>query len=37
MPSTTLQSATWNATIIKGDIAGEVRKLKKLPGKDIVF
>jgi dihydrofolate reductase len=34
--STTLQSATWNATIIKGDIAGEVHKLKEQPGKDIV-
>jgi dihydrofolate reductase len=34
--STTLQSATWNATIIKGDIAGEVRKLKEQPGKNIV-
>jgi dihydrofolate reductase len=34
--STTLQSATWNATIIKGDIADEVRKLKEQPGKDIV-
>lgn len=34
--STTLQSATWNATIIKGDIAEEVRKMKEQPGKDIV-
>jgi dihydrofolate reductase len=34
--STTLQSATWNATLIKGDIAEEVRKLKEQPGKDIV-
>jgi dihydrofolate reductase len=34
--STTLQSATWNATILKGDIAGEVRKLMEQPGKDIV-
>jgi dihydrofolate reductase len=34
--STTLQSTTWNATILKGDIAGEVRKLKEQPGKDIV-
>ncbi len=34
--STTLQSATWNATILKGDIAAEVRKLKEQPGKDIV-
>ena len=34
--STTLRSATWNATIIKGDLAEEVRKLKEQPGKDIV-
>ena len=34
--STTLQSATWNATIIKGNIAEEVRRLKEKPGKDIV-
>ncbi len=34
--STTLQSVAWNATIIKGDIAEEVRKLKEQPGKDIV-
>ncbi len=34
--STTLQSATWNATIIKGDIAEEIRKMKEQPGKDIV-
>jgi dihydrofolate reductase len=34
--SNTLQSATWNATILQGDIAGEVRKLKQQPGKDIV-
>ncbi len=34
--SNTLQSATWNATILKGDIADEVRKLKEQPGKDII-
>jgi dihydrofolate reductase len=34
--STTLQSATWNATILQGNIADEVRKLKEQPGKDIV-
>ncbi len=34
--STTLRSATWNATILHGDIADEVRKLKEQPGKDIV-
>ena len=36
VPSTTLQSASWNATLLKGDIAGEVRKLKEQPGKDIL-
>lgn len=34
--STTLESAEWNATIIKGDIAEEVNKLKEQPGKDIL-
>ncbi|MDR3576879.1 MAG: dihydrofolate reductase family protein [Anaerolineaceae bacterium] len=34
--STTLQSAAWNASILKGDIAAEVRRLKDLPGKDII-
>jgi dihydrofolate reductase len=34
--STTLQSAVWNATILQGDIAEAVRKLKEQPGKDIV-
>jgi dihydrofolate reductase len=34
--STTLESATWNATIMRGDTAGEVRKLKEQPGKNIV-
>jgi dihydrofolate reductase len=34
--STTLHSATWNATIMKSDIAGEVGRLKQQPGKDIV-
>jgi dihydrofolate reductase len=34
--STTLQSAAWNAVIIKGDLAEEVRKLKEQQGKDIV-
>lgn len=36
VPSTTLQAAKWNATILKGVIAAEVRKLKEQPGKDIV-
>lgn len=34
--STTLQETSWNATLIRGDIAEEVRKIKKHPGKDIV-
>ena len=34
--STTLQEATWNASIIKKDIAQEVLKLKEKPGKDII-
>jgi len=34
--STTLKEASWNATIIQGDIAEEVRKIKEQPGKDIV-
>jgi dihydrofolate reductase len=34
--SHTLQDASWNATIIRGDLATEVRKLKNQPGKDII-
>jgi dihydrofolate reductase len=34
--STTLKAAKWNATIIQGDIAEEVRKIKAEPGQDIV-
>lgn len=34
--STTLREASWNATVIRGDIADEIRRLKSLPGKDIV-
>jgi dihydrofolate reductase len=34
--STTVKEASWNATIIQGDIAAEVRKIKEQPGKDIV-
>jgi len=34
--STTLKEASWNATVIRGDIAEEVRKIKEQPGKDIV-
>jgi dihydrofolate reductase len=34
--STTLEDATWNATIIKGDVADEVAKLKQQPGQNIL-
>ena len=34
--STTLKTATWNASVIKGDLATEIRALKGLPGKDIL-
>ena len=34
--STTLQKATWNAEIIQGDLADEVRKIKSVPGKNII-
>jgi dihydrofolate reductase len=34
--SKTLEHASWNATIINGDLADEVRKLKEQPGKNIV-
>lgn len=36
VPSTTLKTATWNATLLTGDIAREVLQLKQLPGKTIV-
>ncbi|MBC6470441.1 dihydrofolate reductase family protein [Actinomadura alba] len=34
--SRTLKDATWNATIIEGDAATEVARLKELPGKNIL-
>jgi len=34
--STSLRETTWNATLIKGDVAEEVSKLKKQPGKNIM-
>jgi dihydrofolate reductase len=35
--STTLQEPLeWNATLVKGDVAGEVSKLKRQPGEDIL-
>jgi dihydrofolate reductase len=36
--STTLQEPlTWNATLIKGDVAKEVAKLKQQPGQDVLM
>jgi dihydrofolate reductase len=34
--STTLSETTWNATLLKGDVAEEVRRLKQQPGKDLI-
>jgi dihydrofolate reductase len=34
--STTLQQTKWNATLLKGDIAGEVARLKQQPGQNIL-
>ena len=34
--SRTLKKATWNATIIRGDLAEAVDRLKRAPGSDIV-
>ncbi|MEP6494984.1 MAG: dihydrofolate reductase family protein [bacterium] len=34
--STTLKEASWNAAVIHGDIADEIRKIKNQSGKDIV-
>jgi dihydrofolate reductase len=34
--SRTARDATWNATIIEGDVAEEVAKLKQQPGEDIL-
>ena len=34
--SRTLTGVTWNATVIHGDLAEEVRAIKQQPGKDIV-
>ena len=35
--SRTLDTATWNATIIKGDVAAEVRTLKEQDGGDLLI
>jgi dihydrofolate reductase len=34
--STTLKEASWNAVVMQGDIAKQVREIKEQPGKDIV-
>jgi dihydrofolate reductase len=34
--SRTLTETTWNATLIQGDVAEEVAKLKELPGRNIL-
>jgi dihydrofolate reductase len=34
--STSLQKTTWNATLIKGDVATEIAALKRQPGKNII-
>jgi dihydrofolate reductase len=34
--STTLKKASWNAQVIQGDIAEQVKKIKEQPGRDIV-
>ncbi len=33
--SNTLEHVDWNARLVRGDIAGEIRKLKEQPGKDL--
>jgi dihydrofolate reductase len=35
--STTLKEAGWNATVIKGDVAEEVARLKAEPGQDLLI
>jgi len=34
--STTLRDVTWNATLIQGDVAAELWRLKRQPGKNII-
>jgi dihydrofolate reductase len=36
VPTTTLTEATWNATLIKRDVPGEIRKLKAQSGQNIL-
>src|SRR6266436_1645322 len=35
--STTLSEVTWNASLIKGNLAEEVSKLKQQPGQDVLI
>ena len=35
--STTLSQTTWNATLLKGDLAGELSRLKQEDGQDILI
>jgi dihydrofolate reductase len=34
--SNSLKNATWNASILHGDVAGQIRKIKGQPGRDLV-
>jgi dihydrofolate reductase len=36
VPSTTLKTTTWNTTLIRGDVAAEVTRLKQTPGKGLI-
>lgn len=36
VPSTTLQSAEWNATILNGDVPAQIARLKQQPGMNIL-
>jgi dihydrofolate reductase len=35
--STTLTHVTWNATLLRGDVARDVATLKELPGRELVL
>ena len=37
VPSKTLNNLEWNATLIKGDVAEEVTRLKNLPGQHLLI
>jgi dihydrofolate reductase len=34
--STTLRDTTWNATLLKGDVVEEIRRIKQQPGKYLI-